>query len=114
MRIGYPAAMMVCCAVGISGCTTGGVGAVGSPMWQMTASKDEKINTFVATCVSYGFKQDTKEMAQCIASESRAARESAARSLDTVNRNNAIRNSNARRTSTTCTGFGNTLNCHTY
>lgn len=109
MKIKHARIMLVCCFVTLSGCQTGGVGMVGSPLWQVTASKEDKIKTFVSICESYGFKKNTKEMSQCVASESRSASQSAAKSLDNFNRNNRMSN-----TSTTCTQLGNTLNCNTW
>ena len=61
--------------IGLSGCQS--VGMVGSPLWHMTTSKNDKIAAYRETCVGYGFVRGTPEMAQCISTESRDSRASA-------------------------------------
>ena len=100
---------LLLCSPLLAACQTGGVGMVGSPLWQITASEEDKVRVFVNRCASYGFKEKTAEMAQCVASERRAASDSAARRLDSFNRNTSLNS-----TTTTCSRLGNTINCNTW
>ncbi|NRP09357.1 hypothetical protein XMD509_000358 [Marinobacterium sp. xm-d-509] len=65
----------------ISGCQT--IGRPGSKLWHNTASIEEQVQYFSSICRSYGFKEGTPEMSQCISQErmnsSNAADQRAAR-----------------------------------
>ena len=89
----------------MAGCAEdGGAGREGSPVWFMRTSAAEQAAYFQSVCVSYGFKPNTPEMAQCMQTEALNARNSAS------SRMQAVSNS-YQTTRTNCTGFGNTLNC---
>ena len=51
----------------ISGCN--GLGRVGSPMWDLTTSPEEKFEVYSANCQQYGYKIGTVEFTDCIRDE---------------------------------------------
>ena len=84
----------------------------------------EKTRAFQKICNSYGFKYKTPEMAQCVASETRQARESRERKrqaaldafIDNADRfvadeNRRIDQFNSRQRTTSCNTFGSNINC---
>lgn len=86
------------CVLAVTGCQT--VGRVGSPLWHMTATDQEKIATYTQTCVGYGFVKGTPEIAQCIAQESRDSRASASARMQSLSDYNRTVNCTSIRTGT--------------
>jgi hypothetical protein len=82
----------------VTGCQT--VGRVGSPLWHMTATDQEKLATYTNTCVGYGFVKGTPEIAQCIAQESRDSRASASDRMKSLSNYNRTVNCTSIRTGT--------------
>jgi hypothetical protein len=97
----------------LSGCQTGGVGMVGSPLWQVTATSEDKLRVFTNACLSYGFQRGTPEMAQCVQNESNGAKSSASRSLNNFNQNNTNMLNQNRVLNTTCRSYGVNTRCTT-
>ena len=54
-------------SMGLTGCqTTGGIGMVGSPMWDLTTSDEQKWAYYESTCEKYGFTKGTNAFSQCL------------------------------------------------
>jgi hypothetical protein len=95
----------------ISGCSTGAhgeqiFGMTGSVAWFRTASMQTKINYFKPDCLSYGFKDGTQEMSQCLQSAIQDG-ESSARQ-----RHKSFNDSLQRSRRRTCTTYGNRTTCN--
>ena len=89
----------------VAGCAAdGAAGREGSPVWFMRTTPAEQAAYFQSVCVTYGFKPNTPQMAQCIQTEATNTRSSARKRMQDISNSNTT-------TNTTCTGFGNTLNC---
>ena len=93
----------------LTGCQTGGVGMVGSPMWHATASQQDKVSVYRDICSSYGFQVNTPEMAQCIATESRGSRQNATNTIQRLNANNQRRN-----TTYSCREINGIVTCNSW
>lgn len=51
----------------LSGCASnGGVGRVGSPLWDLTTSDEEKWAYYEATCERYGLTKGTPQFTDCL------------------------------------------------
>lgn len=51
----------------VSGCaSSGGIGAVGSPLWDLTTSEDEKWAYYEATCERYGLTKGSAQFTKCL------------------------------------------------
>jgi len=51
----------------LSGCTSnGGMGAVGSPLWSLTTTDEEKWAYYEKTCSRYGLTKGTPAFTQCL------------------------------------------------
>jgi hypothetical protein len=103
-------ALLLLAALVVAGCTGSQgetyLGLPGSPAWFATASSQTVADYYGQRCVSYGFKPGTVEMAQCIQSEAQGGRGAASARMAAA--------ANNRPKNTTCTGFGNMVNCTTY
>ncbi|TIU06175.1 MAG: hypothetical protein E5W39_09155 [Mesorhizobium sp.] len=94
----------------LSGCSGSGLGMPGSPAWFATTPQAEQATYFRNRCVSYGFEPGTPAMAQCIQNESISSRGRAS-----ARANAAFANmQNSQPKTTTCSRFGNTVNCTTF
>ncbi len=89
----------------ISGCASGGVGLVESPMWHATASTEDKVAHFRKECEAYGYKAGTPEMTQCIQTGMRSSK------ADAAARMQAIGNATNQNRPVTCTTYGNRTTC---
>jgi hypothetical protein len=107
----------------LAGCnsTGSGIGMAESPLWHMSATKEDKLQYFTNQCLEFGFKYNTPEMAQCIQNQTNQSRRSAnadfSRALDNFNANNQRMLDNAaanRPVQTNCRRWGNQVNCTSY
>jgi hypothetical protein len=86
------------------------LGMPGSPAWFATASPQTIAAHFADQCAAYGFQPGTTAMAQCIRQEAASKRQSNAIRSAAVNAQIAA----SQPKHTTCSGFGNMVNCTTY
>ena len=64
---GFPAIAMIGSLIVVSGCaSSGGVGSVGSPLWDLTTSEEEKWAYYETTCERYGLTKGTAQFSKCL------------------------------------------------
>jgi len=80
------------------------MGLPGSPAWQNTASIEPQLEHFGSTCLGYGFKLSTPQMAQCLQTHIQNSKSRAIARMNKINTVNAINNSN----------ISQPITCHTY
>ena len=87
----------------LASCNSGkGYGSYESPVWHKTASSAEKMKYFKQQCVSFGFKENTSEMAKCIQDQTNASVAGARKIMSDTSRN-LNRNIRASNRSIDCT-----------
>ena len=62
----------------------GNLGKEESPFWHSRTSTSEKMSYFQPKCKTYGFKENTPEMRQCIVNEIRISEKSARDKMNSI------------------------------
>jgi hypothetical protein len=104
MQKSYLAAALAT-SVWMSGCASGGVGLVESPMWHSTAPMETKIAHFQKKCAAYGHQAGSEGMTKCLQRSMEASESNA------NDRMKAIGSMSQQNRSVTCTTIGNTTTC---
>ncbi len=89
----------------LAACTNadGTMGQPGSPAWMGSATPQQQTAYFGQVCQNYGFSAGSPEIIQCIAQETRSARDNRSRAISAIAASNQT---------TTCTTYGNTTVCN--
>ncbi len=67
------------------GCdSAGNLGREESPFWHKRTSISEKMSYFKPKCKTYGFKENTPEMRQCIVNEIRISQKAARDQMNSI------------------------------
>ena len=114
MRTYFNIAMLIGAFI-LSSCDKdGNLGAEGSLPWHNRTSAEEKAIYFGNICSAYGFEYGTKEMAECIAQETRLSRQAAdAAWSDMTDSLQSMGEQNRQTYTTSCNSWGNQTNCTT-